>query len=244
MKQFLLILLSVFALNATCVYAQNVNLTEKEQKAKAKEKKEADKKNKKEEKERAAAAKKAAKREAQYQKFKEMVENYEPINLETKNIAELDTLVKNLNLMMVDVVVLEKEYDTVGMVSEPFVDEDGVADTIWYARNKTTQERYSKEDAETLLKSQRSTVLSQNVRAGALVVQGVSAGAAVAAADLNTLEKLATAMEATSLLKQAKLIKYGLTSMNFHLKKNMELLGFQIDNEANEIDDSELDNFK
>lgn len=242
MKKILFILLSAFAMNVTYVYAQNVNLTEKEQKAKDKEKKEAEKKNKKEEKERAKAAKKAAKREAQYQKFKEMVENYEPYEFDTKNIAELDTLIRDLNLMMVDVVALEKEYDTVEMVAEPFVDEDGVADTIWYARNKTTQERYSKEEAETLLKSQRSTVLSQNVRAGALVAQGVAAGAAVASAKLKPLEKLATAAEATSLLNQAKLIKYGLTSMNFHLKKNMELLGFQLDNEAEEIDESELDN--
>lgn len=242
MKKIILLLLSIFALNVTCVYAQE--LTKEEQKEQAKQKKAADKAAKEAEKERAKQAKKEAKREAQFAKFVEMVNNYEPITLDTKNIASLDSLVKHLNSMMIDVVVLAQQYQSVEMVSEPYVDEDGIPDTLWYARDRTTQQRFTNEEAEKLLKSQRSTVRLQNIRAGALVAEGVAAGAAIAGAPgMSAMDKLSLGLEATSLLKQAKLIKYGLTSMNYHLKKNMEYLGFQLDNEGDDATEEELDDF-
>ena len=128
--------MSVFALNVTCVYAQE--LTKKELKEQAEQKKKAEKAKQEAEKERAKQAKKEAKREAQFAKFVEMVNSYEHITIDTKNVAQLDSLVKHLNTMMVDVVVLEKEYQSVEMVSEPYVDEDGIPDTLWYARDKET----------------------------------------------------------------------------------------------------------
>ena len=242
MKKIILLLMSVFALNVTCVYAQE--LTKKEQKEQAEQKKKAEKAKKEAEKEREKQAKKEAKREAQFAKFVEMVNSYEHITIDTKNVAQLDSLVKHLNTMMVDVVVLEKEYQSVEMVSEPYVDEDGIPDTLWYARDKETQQRFTNEEAEKLLKSQRNTVRLQNVRAAALVAEGVSAAAAIASVPgMSALDKLSLAAEASSLLKQAKLIKYGLTSMNYHLKKNMEYLGFQLDNEGDDASEAELDDF-
>ncbi len=242
MKKIILLLLSIFALNVTCVYAQE--LTKEEQKEQAKQKKAADKAAKEAEKERAKQAKKEAKRQEQFEKFIVMVNTYEPETLDTKNINALDTLVKHLNNMMVDVVVLAQQYQSVEMVSEPYVDEDGIPDTLWYARDKETKERFTNEEAEKLLKSQRSTVRLQNVRAGALVAEAVTAGAAIASAPgMSAMDKLSLGLEATSLLKQAKLIKYGLTSMNYHLKKNMEYLGFQLDNEGDDTSEAELDDF-
>ena len=242
MKKIILLLMSVFALNVTCVYAQE--LTKKEQKEQAEQKKKAEKAKKEAEKEREKQAKKEAKREAQFAKFVEMVNSYEHITIDTKNVAQLDSLVKHLNTMMVDVVVLEKEYQSVEMVSEPYVDEDGIPDTLWYARDKETQQRFTNEEAEKLLKSQRNTVRLQNVRAATLVAEGVSAAAAIASVPgMSALDKLSLAAEASSLLKQAKLIKYGLTSMNYHLKKNMEYLGFQLDNEGDDASEAELDDF-
>ena len=151
MKKILLLLLSIFALNVTGVYAQE--LTKKELKEQAKQKKAAEKAAKEAEKERAKKAKQEAKREAQFAKFIEMANNYKPDTLDTKNIAKLDTLIKHLDSLMVDVVVLVEAYQSVEMVSEPYVDEDGVADTLWYARDKATQQRFTNEEADKLLKS-------------------------------------------------------------------------------------------
>ena len=242
MKKIILLLMSVFALNVTCVYAQE--LTKKEQKEQAEQKKKAEKAKQEAEKERAKQAKKEAKRAEQFAKFVQMVNSYEHITIDTKNVAQLDSLVKHLNTMMVDVVVLEKEYQSVEMVSEPYVDEDGIPDTLWYARDKETQQRFTNEEAEKLLKSQRNTVRLQNVRAATLVAEGVSAAAAIASVPgMSALDKLSLAAEASSLLKQSKVIKYGLASMNYHLKKNMEYLGFQLDNEGDDASEAELDDF-
>lgn len=241
MKKLIVLALSAFVFNITTVCAQE--LTEKEQKVLAKDKKAAEKAAKQAEKERKKAEKKAAKREAQYAKFKDMVNNYQECNIDTKNIADLDTLIKHMNALMEKVIVLEKEFDAVEMISEPYVDEDGVADTTWYARNKQTKEKYSNEEARTLLNTQKKSVRANNIQAGILVAEAVSAAAAVAAADLNLLEKGLLVASASGLVKQAKLIKYGLTSMNYHLKKNAECLGFQLDNEGDECadDEAELD---
>ena len=224
MKKIILLLLSIFALNVTGVYAQE--LTKKELKEQAKQKKAAEKAAKEAEKERAKKAKQEAKREAQFAKFIEMANNYKPDTLDTKNIAKLDTLIKHLDSLMVDVVVLVEAYQSVEMVSEPYVDEDGVADTLWYARDKATQQRFTNEEAEKLLKSQRNTVRLYNFKAVALVAEAVLAGKAVATAPgMSVMDKIALGLDATALLNQAELIKYGLTSMNYYLRKNMEYLG-------------------
>ena len=242
MKKIILLLLSIFALNVTGVYAQE--LTKKELKEQAKQKKAAEKAAKEAEKERAKKAKQEAKREAQFAKFIEMANNYKPDTLDTKNIAKLDTLIKHLDSLMVDVVVLVEAYQSVEMVSEPYVDEDGVADTLWYARDKATQQRFTNEEAEKLLKSQRNTVRLYNFKAVALLAEAVLAGKAVATAPgMSVMDKIALGLDATALLNQAELIKYGLTSMNYHLKKNMEYLGFQLDNEGDDTTEAELDKF-
>ena len=164
MKKIILLLMSVFALNVTCVYAQE--LTKKELKEQAEQKKKAEKAKKEAEKERAKQAKKEAKREAHFAKFVEMVNNYEPITLDTKNIASLDTLVKHLNSMMIDVVVLAQQYQSVEMVSEPYVDEDGIPDTLWYARDKTTQQRFTNEEAPQVTKKHRALAKHKSRCAG------------------------------------------------------------------------------
>ena len=242
MKKIILLLLSIFALNVTGMYTQE--LTKEEQNEQAMKREAAEEVAKKAEKERSYQAKKQARREAQFTKFVEMVNNYKPTTHDTKNIAELDTFVKHLDSLMVDVIELFEAYQSVEMVSEPYVGEDGVTDTLWYARDKATQKRFSNEEAEKLLKSQRNTVRLYNFKAVALVAEAVLAGKAVATAPgMSVMDKIALGLDATALLNQAELIKYGLTSMNYHLKKNMEYLGFQLDNEGDDTTEAELDKF-
>lgn len=224
MKKIILLLLSIFALNVTGVYAQE--LTKKELKEQAKQKKAAEKAAKEAEKERAKKAKQEAKREAQFAKFIEMANNYKPDTLDTKNIAKLDTLIKHLDSLMVDVIELFEAYQSVEMVSEPYVGEDGVTDTLWYARDKATQKRFSNEEAEKLLKSQKTTLAQYNIRLTELATEAGGVGTAVVSAPgLSDMDKLALGREVRVLVKQAELIKYGLTSMNYYLRKNMEYLG-------------------
>ena len=224
MKKIILLLLSIFALNVTGMYAQE--LTKEEQNEQAMKREAAEEVAKKAEKERSYQAKKQARREAQFTKFVEMVNNYKPTTHDTKNIAELDTFVKHLDSLMVDVIELFEAYQSVEMVSEPYVGEDGVTDTLWYARDKATQKRFSNEEAEKLLKSQKTTLAQYNIRLTELATEAGGVGTAVVSAPgLSDMDKLALGREVRVLVKQAELIKYGLTSMNCYLRKNMEYLG-------------------
>ena len=224
MKKIILLLLSIFALNVTGMYAQE--LTKEEQNEQAMKREAAEEVAKKAEKERSYQAKKQARREAQCTKFVEMVNNYKPTTHDTKNIAELDTFVKHLDSLMVDVIELFEAYQSVEMVSEPYVGEDGVTDTLWYARDKATQKRFSNEEAEKLLKSQKTTLAQYNIRLTELATEAGGVGTAVVSAPgLSDMDKLALGREVRVLVKQAELIKYGLTSMNYYLRKNMEYLG-------------------
>ena len=85
MKKIILLLLSIFALNVTGMYAQE--LTKEEQNEQAMKREAAEEVAKKAEKERSYQAKKQARREAQFTKFVEMVNNYKPTTHDTKNIA-------------------------------------------------------------------------------------------------------------------------------------------------------------
>ena len=180
MKKIILLLLSIFALNVTGMYAQE--LTKEEQNEQAMKREAAEEVAKKAEKERSYQAKKQARREAQFTKFVEMVNNYKPTTHDTKNIAELDTFVKHLDSLMVDVIELFEAYQSVEMVSEPYVGEDGVTDTLWYARDKATQKRFSNEEAEKLLKSQKTTLAQYNIRLTELATEAGGVGTAVVSA--------------------------------------------------------------
>lgn len=230
MKKLILLLLCTLALGITTARAQE--LTKKEKRAQAKEVKAAEKAQSKTEKQNKQDAKKAAKREARFAKFIEMVRTYEPVQMNTKNVVALKNLVGHMNDMMADIILLEKAFNSVEMVSEAYVDEDGIPGTSWSARNRYTQQTYSNNEAEELLRAQKRNIVAKKTEAGLLVIEATNAGAGIATANLSTADKIALGLSATQPIKQAKFIRFGLGAMNYHLNKNMEYLGFQLDNEG------------
>lgn len=232
MKKLTLLLLCTLALGITTVRAQE--LTKKEKKAQAREIKAAEKAQSKTEKENQKDAKKAAKREARFAKFLEMVRTYEPVQMDTKNVTPLKNLVGHMNEMMSDIILLEKAFSSVEMVSEAYVDEDGIPGTIWSARDRFTQKTYSNDEAEELLRAQKMNIIAKKTEAGLLVIEATNAGAGIATANLTPADKVVLGLSATRLIKQAKFIRFGLGAMNYHLNKNMEYLGFQLDNEGDD----------
>lgn len=246
MKKLLLILLSVFALNAMNVYSQEVvqdakaaKLQKKEAKRKAKEEAKAQKEREKAEEEIAKAEKKDKKIEKLRVEYAEFIANYEPLDTNT-GYAEVDTFMTNANSLFATMVEVEQEIGYIDVIVEN-VEDPLTGEIVPQAtgiRHKHTQEPIKKSDALKTYGLAGLKLTGAAAQGTTLVMNGTSA---ILSAISDPMVVLAVGGRVKKVMKNLKMTVNMIPLIQRNIKENTDALQFYKDNLAGEEEEVQED---